>query len=422
MSYDSGRRPPPRVRTRPYGSSQRAVAIALAVLGVSIFLAAFFLILDRIRDDDDPSLAVVATSTATSDAASAGGDPTEASAAAIASTTSRPMPTSELVPPSPSPAPSATFPPESPTPTPVAEEPTATPEPPVDEPTAVVEEPFAGEFGDLPPAILPSGGVSQSLTLTYELGMSLTDLPASSWVYLLEWPIYSLEEVQAIAQQLGLFAEVVEEGVGVYRVSADSGTLFVSPAEIVYASADFEPSGDLLDDATAIQVAAGWLATSGFTGGNADGGTVVSHDDELGRTVVDFRPVEPVPNLAPTPSATLTVGPGGAVMEARIHWPSNLVASEYGLRPPNELWQLMIEGYGVLDADTSALSAGPPWTGAATITDYTFAYTLAGSPANQQFLVPLLVFLGEATINETGEVISVEIAVPSVYQQAGPLG
>jgi hypothetical protein len=402
------------------------VAIALAVLGVSIFLAAFFLVLDRIRDEDnDPNVAIVATSTATvalPDPAQATGNATpQGTSPAPASSTMPPNPTSELVPSSPSPAPTATVAESEPTVTPVPEEPTATPEIPIDEPTQG-EEPFAGDFGDLPPAILPSGGVSQSLTLNYELGMSLTALPASSWVYLLEWPLYSLDEVAAIAQQLGLFADVVEQGVGVYRVSADSGTLFVSPAEIVFAGAGFDTSGELLDDASALEVAAAWLATSSFAGANADGGSVVSRDDELGRIVVVFRPVEPAPNLAPTPSATLTIGPGGAVLEARIHWPSNLIASEYGLRAPNELWQLMIGGYGVLDADISGLSATGPLTGTANITDYTIAYTLAGSPANQQYLVPLLVFLGSATIDQTGEVIPVEIAVPSVYHQAGPLG
>jgi hypothetical protein len=152
-----------------------------------------------------------------------------------------------------------------------------------------------------------------------------------------------------------------------------------------------------------------------------DGGAVISRDDELGRIVVIFRPVEPAPNLAPSPSATVTVGAGGTVLEARINWPT-LSAAEYALRSPDQLWQQMIDGNGYLDADISGIDAGGGLTGTAVITNYSFAYTLAGSPANQQYLVPLVVFIGSATIDQTGDVVAVEIAVPSVNQQAGPLG
>lgn len=424
MSAYRGRRPPPRVRTRPYGSSQRAIAIALAVLGVSIFLAAFFLILDRIRDDDDGgNIAAITTATASAQATESvqiGAVATSTSAAGT-TPTAPPRPTSELVAPSPSPSPTE-LPTEETAPTPVPEEPTATPETPVEEPTDIPSEPPDGEFGDLPAALLPSGGASGALTLNYELGMSLTDLPVSSWVYALEWPIYSLDEVAIAAENLGLLGEVVEQGVGVYRVDADSGSLFVSPTETVYSAASFEVSGDLPDDAGAIQMSAAWLSASGFTGSNMDGGTVVSRDDELGRIVVVFRPVEPVPNLAPSPSATVTIGPGGTVLEVRVNWPSSLGGAEYALRPPDELWQLLIEGYGYLSADLSGVAASGALSGTAVISDYSFAYTLAGSPANQQYLVPLVVFLGSATIDQTGDVIPVEIAVPSVNQQAGPLG
>lgn len=425
MSAFRGQRPPPRVRTRPYGSSHRAVAIALAVLGVSIFLAAFVLILDRIRDDDDGgNVAVVATATSTVPSESlapttSGGDPSTTNLPGV-TPTPPPRPTSELVAPSPSPTNEPVA--DQATATPEPEEvPTEEPEPPIEEPTEAPEPP-AGEFGDLPPALLPSGGVSGTLALTYELGMSLTDLPVSSWVYALEWPIYSIDEVAVSAQNLGLFGDVVEQGVGVYRVDSDSGSLFVSPAEIVFAAAGFDSTGELPDDATAISAAAGWLATSGFTGSNMDGGAVISRDDELGRIVVIFRPVEPAPNLAPSPSATVSIGPGGVVLEARVNWPSSLGAAEYALRPPDELWQLLIEGYGYLDADISGVAADGGLTGTAVITDYSFAFTLAGSPANQQYLVPLVVFLGSATIDQTGDVVPVEIAVPSVNQQAGPLG
>jgi hypothetical protein len=236
------------------------VAIALAVLGVSVFLGGFVLILDRIRDDDNggpAALVVTATAAPTSEAANPGaGEATETGAPGITPTTS-PRPTSEVVAPSPSPTTAPTV--VAASPTPASEEiPIEESAPPTDAPTEAPEPP-AGEFGDLPAALLPSGGVSGTLSLTYELGMSLTDLPASSWVYALEWPIYTLDEVATSAQTLGLFGDVVEQGVGVYRVDADSGSLFVSPSEIVFAAAGFDTTGELPDDATAISAAAGWL-------------------------------------------------------------------------------------------------------------------------------------------------------------------
>jgi hypothetical protein len=274
----------------------------------------------------------------------------------------------------------------------------------------------------LPPAQLPSGGASSTLELTYQLALSLEELPASGTVYLISWPAYSLEDVELARDRLGLEGDVIEEGVGVYRVEGESGMLFVSPTETIFRAADSSAGGELPGESAALQIASEWASLSGFVGADADGGEVVGRDEEVARVVVKIRPTSPQPNLAPNPAATVTLGPGGEVLEARIAWPAELAASEYGYGDPVAVWQEVQAGQGFLEADLSSVFATGQLTGNATITGYSTAYTLAGSAAEEQFLVPVLVFEGTARIDQTGDEIPVFVSIPVVYHEAGTAG
>jgi hypothetical protein len=57
-----------------------------------------------------------------------------------------------------------------------------------------------------------------------------------------------------------------------------------------------------------------------------------------------------------------------------------------------------------------------------TVYSVSVAYSYAGSPSGDEYLVPLVVFSGEATINETGDVIPVSIYVAAIAGQATPQG
>ncbi len=292
------------------------------------------------------------------------------------------------------------------------------------EPTTppVVDEPISGDFGTLPESLLPSGGVSSQLELEYQLGMSLESLPDEATAYLIEWPVYSYDDVLASAEQLGFFGEPQELGVGIYSVDSDRGSLFVSPNEIVFRATSFSTSEEMPDDATAIDAAATWLVLSGFVGPDMDGGAVVDRDEGTATVVVKFRPVEPTPNLAPNPSATVNVGPGGDVIEARIHWPSDLFGSVYGLKDPLDIWAKVAGGFGFLEADITSVLATGLLTGTATITDFSISYTLAGQPTSSQYLVPLITFYGSARIDQTGDEIPVQVTVSAVYDQISSVG
>ncbi|MFW6074728.1 MAG: hypothetical protein ACOC9Y_03980 [Chloroflexota bacterium] len=424
MSYYGRHQDDRQIRARPYSASMIGISIAVVILVAAvIFFGAMYLFGD---DDDGQNDEVTAnqSSTPTEDTDASGADPTPTDDTDNPTSTATASPTNSAT---------ATATEESTdTPEPVEtevdeSEPTATEEP-EPEPTSEVdeseptEEPFTGDFGPLPGAQLPSGGAASALDLDYQLGMSLEELPASGTAYWIEWPVLSFDDVSALAERLAINGEVVEEGVGTYRVSGDRGELFISPTETIFNSAGITSEGDVPSDDEAINAAFEWLELSGFVGQNIDGGRITGRDDEVGRVVVEFRPAEPAPNLAPTPSARLTVGPGATVLEARVRWPEQLVPSDYGLKAPIDLWTAVENGHGFLEADLSGFDTSSGLTGVATMTGYSVGYTIAGSQIDEQYLVPVIMFEGTARINQTGDEIPVTVSVPAVYAESGATG
>ncbi len=420
----------PQSPARTIGSS---LALSLIIVGVVVLILAAGAY-SIFRDNDSDDAAAIPSPSGTSELVAIGGTSTPTANASPTAGFETPtvddLPTATI--PSPTPSPSLT-PAEQdeddPTPTAEEELPSATEE--VVEPSATeVEEPepeptslpLEGEFGFLPPAQLPSGGVSSTLELEFQLGMSLESLPSTGTVYLLSWPTYSFADVELARDRLALQGEVVEEGVGVYRVESDRGSLFVSPTEIIFRAAGFTEGTELPDDAEAIEIAREWVDLSSFIGDDMDSGAVVGRDEESQRIVVKFRPLAPQPNLAPNPAATVNLGPGGTVLEVRIAWPSALTPSEYGFSNPLDIWQAVQAGQGFLEADITSVFATGQLTGAATIVDYTTAHTLAGSPAASQYLVPLIRFEGFARIDQTGDQIPITVSIPVVYFQEGTAG
>ncbi len=405
-----------------------SLGLSIAIIAVIVLILAAGAAVMFSGSDDGDQAAAIPTPSGTSELVVLGGTPTpdRATADTLQSTpspttgqgaTSTPSATVALEDPT-----STDEPLDEPTETPPPD-PTETlePEPTEDDPDATAL-PIEGDFGFLPPAQLPSGGVSSRLDLEYQLGMSLEALPVSGNVFLLDWPLYSYEDVEAARDNLGLQGEIVEQGVNVFRVESDRGTLFVSPTEVDFRAAGFSEGSDLPDDPTAIAIAREWVELSGFTTGEMDSGEVVGRDEDLERVVVKLRPVAPQPNLAPNPAATVNIGPGGTVLEVRISWPSEFIPSAYGYSDPLDIWQAVQSGQGFLEADVSGVFATGQLTGVATIADYSTAYTLAGNAATEQFLTPLLRFEGTARIDQTGDVIPVFVSIPVVYLQEGTAG
>lgn len=422
-------------RARPYGSSSVAVTIAVVVLVGALLAAAAFVVF-RGGDDNDQAAEVVGTSTVTAAAESL--LPTATSPASTASPTATESPTASAPPP-------ATTTPVPPTETEEAVEPTATSEateveteppateaPDVQEPTTAptseveapaepTEEPASGEFGQLPAPQLPSGGASTTLSLDYQLGLSLENLPAAGTVYQIGWPVLTIDQAQAMADQLGIQGEVAQLGNGTFEVSGEAGYLYISPLETVYQSSA-TGEGAAPTESEALSVALQWLLSTGLVGDNNDGGVVIATDDATGNIVTRFQPAEPSPILSPIPGATVTVGAGGTVVEAQIHWQNTFSASDYGFSAPINLWEAVASGQGYLEADLSGVDASSGLTGTATMTSYSIAYTIAGGPSIGHYLTPVIVFEGTARIDQTGAEVPVSVSVSAVYDQAGSSG
>ena len=428
-------------QTRPFGSSGLA-----AILGVGVFLIALViagvLVLGGDNDDGEAgefgatgqtasptttaSTDLQPTETPDSDDPTATSEPATFPTMASGSPTPRTFPT--LTPePTATEDPDAALEPTEPvderedseTEEPVDEDPADddVDEPDTDEEVPPAEDPVAGDFGFLPAPQLPSGGAGQSLSLDYQLATSLELVPLTGTVYQVEWPAYSETDVETMAATLGLDGVVDSQGDGVFSVSGSEASLFVSPTIIEYGAYSAGSGGPLPSSDVAIDAAWSWFAALGVNGVEIGEGNVVAVEEDAGLSIVALTPANPAPNLAPTPSARIKVSAEGVVEEATIVWPSALYGSDYGLRPALDIWEDLRSGNAFVSADVSESGGG---SGTMSVTDISIAYTVAGSPWDAQYVVPLVVFGGYANVN--GVDVYVSAYVPAIHHQENPLG
>lgn len=299
------------------------------------------------------------------------------------------------------------------------ETPTPTPEP-TPEPTPT---PVVGDFGPLPPAEVPSGNsASRALNLDYRLDMSLQLVPQTAPVFQMLPRSWTEEEVAALAENLELTGEVVDQGGGSFRVSGN-GSLYISGNLIQYTAAQIGTpvAAPLPTDDVLTQAAHTWLVNHGIIGADGGPGRVVDRNEDAGIALVVVKPVEPQGLLTAVPSAAVTIAADGSVVEANVQWPEALMRSEYGLRDAADLWSDVQTGRAYVEIDAGALPDGAV-NGTMTATSADLAYTLAGSPATTQYLVPLVVFAGQADIEGADGPIPVKIYVRSVAAQTSPRG
>ncbi|HET7037059.1 MAG TPA: hypothetical protein VFI42_15345 [Thermomicrobiaceae bacterium] len=284
-------------------------------------------------------------------------------------------------------------------------------------------KPATGAFGELPPADIPTGNAAgRQMSLDYRLDMSLQQVPQSAPVYELQPRKWTSDDVGALAKSLGLTGEVSDQG-GAFRVSG-GGELYVAGNFVQYiagAETATPTTAPLPDDDTAVQTARSWLVQHDLVGANLGAGQVVARDESAGKVQVRIKPADPDTILSATPSATVTLGPGGQVQEADCRWPGDTQQASYGLRAADDLWSDAQQGQGYLEVDPNALPSGN-LQGTATITGASIAYTIAGSPSGVQYLVPLVVFNGQATFQGEGTPVPVKVYVPAVSAQSAPRG
>ena len=399
---------------------------AAALLLVVIVVVAIMAASDDEHDDDndetdDIELALDAEASETRTP--------EAEATEEEDLTPTPEPTIEMTTPTPEPDDAAEselvmIPTPTPTPIPVAEEPVPT-EPPAPAPDQPAPEapPVTGDFGELPPADMPSGSAADSISLSFNLDMSLQSMPGQASVYQINRRQWTASDVQSMASRLGVNADVVDQGGGSFRAEGSSASVYVSPTTIQFvrsSSGDSEPS--LPGNDQLVQTARSWLVDNGLTGTGVGSGQVLDRDESTGRAFVQLKPAEPSRIISGTPSAGVTVRGDGVITEATITWPQSLSGSTYGLRSADNLWADATQGRGFVDIRASDLPGNfQGASGTVSITSGGIAYTIAGSSQGSQYLVPVAVFSGTATVNGTGG-IPVNIYVPAAAAQAGPRG
>jgi hypothetical protein len=297
-------------------------------------------------------------------------------------------------------------------------------ETPVPEPTATAA-PQAGEVAEaLPPVDLPvtnPQGYSFNLeaSLTAEFGSVAPDAP----VYRLTPIVMTREQVQALADALGIGGVADDRGNGNFTVSGN-GQLFVTPTLIQYLSPTQQGEGDLPDDARAIEIARDWLRSSGFVQPDLGEGRVVSRVEDAGRLVVVFTPVEPQALLAGYPSINVSIGRGGTVLEVASRWATIQRADLYALRPAEDAWRQVEAGQAYIEADLagSGYPDGSVISGLVTYDRIELAYTTAGPPGGVQYLAPVYMFVGSLTPEGRAEAYSVRAFVPALAISDSPVG
>ncbi len=283
----------------------------------------------------------------------------------------------------------------------------------------------SGEVAEqLPPADLPTTneqGLSFRLESTLTVGF--TGISSEAPVYRLVPPAPTADAAATLAERLGIDGEVDDRGEETFVVSGN-GDLFVSPTLIQYISADPAGEGNSPDDDEAVALARDWLREACLFPPDLGDGTVVSRTGESARVVVLFRPAEPEPLLAAYPSVTVSLGPGGTVLEASSRWASILREERHQLRSAEEAWRQIERGEGYIEADfgEESFPQGSEVVGTAEYTSIGIAYTTGGLPGEEQFLEPVFVFTGRVTPKGSDQSYPARAFVPALADSGSPVG
>lgn len=287
--------------------------------------------------------------------------------------------------------------------------------------------PAVGDFGELPPGDVPSGSsVPRPLELEYTLNMNVNQIPKSAPVYQLDARTWTQQEAANLAKALGITGAVQDQGGGSYRVSG-GGDLYISSGLVQYiagpASAATPDTGRLAPNDTLIQAARTWLTRHNLAASNVGSGVVVSRDESAGQALVRIKPSQPETILSAVPSATIALSGSARVVEANVRWPGAMPSSSYGLRSGAEMWEDVLRKRGFVEIPADSVPGGSgALTGQVSITGVSLAYTTAGLPGEDQYLVPLVVFTGQANLTGGSAPVPVKIYVAAVGAQTTPRG
>lgn len=278
---------------------------------------------------------------------------------------------------------------------------------------------------ELPAADLPSmnqEGHRFELSSTFE--GSFDGVPTDAPVYRMELLEYSLEQVQDLAERLGVDGDVNELGGGTFSAQARDAQLHVTQGRVQYMSLGAAEEGDLQGDDAAISTGREWLREKALLPGDVGEGSVLNRSDEPQRIIVGFQPVQPSPLISSTPNVTVTMGPNGQVLEATNSWARLSQDVVYQLRGADFAWQEVESRRAWVDASlpTDQFAPGTTIGGSVVYTQLSLAYTTSGIPGENQYLQPVYVFHGELTPDGSESRFQVKAYVAALINSNQPVG
>lgn len=280
----------------------------------------------------------------------------------------------------------------------------------------------AGEaqpFGRLPP-VQPFGGESPSLTFAYERSGPFTGGATEADVFRVEWGRPTVGQVDTLARKFGLTGPVRETREGLYTVTGN-GTLTVEARAMTYTPPAPLPASSvpLTDERAASSAARGWLLARDLL--PADVGPV---DVRFGPDVVDviYHPKALPDLLSVTPGLRLRMGTEGTVRELTRAWPTELTPGSYTLVPLDAAWTTLPNQAVVEMRLPPGVNPSPDRAVPVLIDHVSVAYALAGSGTGADYLQPMYVFRGRATIPGVATPVIVRAAVPAVRDTQRPSG
>lgn len=278
---------------------------------------------------------------------------------------------------------------------------------------------------ELPAADLPSmnqQGHRFEFTSTFE--GNFDSVPTEAPVYRMELVTYTVEQVQDLAERLGIDGETNDMGGETFSVQARDAQLYVTQGRVQYMSLTSSDDGELPDDKTAISTSREWLREHGMLPGDVGDGKILDRSEQPPRVIVGFQPVQPNPIISSTPMVNVSTGPGGSVLEASSGWAKITQHQIYQLRGADFAWQEVNERRAWVDASlpTDTFPPGNSIGGAVVYTQLSLAYTTSGIPGENQYLQPVYVFHGELTPDGSEDRYQVKAYVSALINSNQPVG
>lgn len=275
----------------------------------------------------------------------------------------------------------------------------------------------------LPPVDLPT---MNALGYVFELDSAwegTATTPEELPVYEFSPTTYTEEQVAQIADSLGIEGEIEAQGEGTFTV-AGNGSIFTTPGLLQFVSDAEAPDEDMPDDGAAIAFARDWLRISGLLPANSDDGAVIATIESPARKIVEFKPAAPSPLLSSTPGITVTIGPGGTILEARISWASMSEGDVYQLRPVDEAFNQVATRLSYLDVTLpeDQFPQGSTITGTATYDEASIAYSTSGVQGEMQYIQPVYVFEGTVAPEGSEDNYDIVAYVPAIVTSLQPVG